>query len=55
MEDFNTAKSNLIKNLQLTFQADDGTIYWYGGTLESLRAFMKYVSWMNWVKEETTE
>lgn len=42
MEDFNSAKANLVKHLQLTFQADDGKIFWYEGTLEALWTFMKF-------------
>lgn len=41
MKDFNTVKSNLVKHLQLTFQSDNGQIYWYEGTLEALWDFMK--------------
>ena len=42
MSDFNSAKQNLVRHLQLTCQSDDGTIYWYEGTLESLWEFMKF-------------
>ena len=41
MRDFNTVKSDLVKHLQLTFEADDGSRYWYDGTLETLWEFMK--------------
>lgn len=41
MEDFNSAKANLVKHLNLTFQSDDGGIYWYEGTLEALWTFLK--------------
>ena len=31
---FNEAVCDLIKHLRLTYQAPDGTIYWYEGTIQ---------------------
>lgn len=31
---FNEAVCDLIKHLRLTYQAPDGTIYWYEGTVQ---------------------
>lgn len=31
---FNEAVCDLIKHLRLTYQAGDGTIYWYEGTVQ---------------------
>lgn len=33
---FNEAVCDLIKHLRLTYQAPDGTIYWYEGTVQLL-------------------
>ena len=41
MRDFNTVKNDLAKHLQLSFESDDDTRYWYEGTLEVLWEFMK--------------
>lgn len=41
MRDFNTVKNDLTKHLQLSFESDDGTQYWYEGTLEVLWEFIK--------------
>ena len=41
--DFNTIKNDLINHLKLSFQHDDGTIYWYEGTLDVIQEFLNYV------------
>lgn len=33
MRDFNVVKADLIQHLKFSTQADDGTIYWYEGTV----------------------
>lgn len=36
MRDFNIVKAELISHLKFSTQADDGTIYWYEGTIPLL-------------------
>lgn len=36
MRDFNLVKAELIQHLEFSTQADDGTIYWYEGTVPLL-------------------
>ncbi len=36
MRDFNLVKAELISHLKFSTQADDGTIYWYEGTIPLL-------------------
>jgi hypothetical protein len=36
MRDFNLVKADLIQHLKLSFKADNGTIYWYDGTVSLL-------------------
>ena len=38
--DFNTVKSDLIRNLYMSCQKTDGEILWYEGTLEVLVEFL---------------
>lgn len=54
MNDFNADKADLIRHLKLTFQADDGIIVWYDGTLSVLFDFMKiaFPSIVNWVEKQ---
>ena len=40
MRDFNTVKSDLIRNLSLSFQKIGGEIMWYEGTLDLLVEFL---------------
>lgn len=43
MRDFNIVKADLIKHLKLSFQADNGTIYWYKGTVSLLLELMAFL------------
>ena len=42
MGDFNTTKSELIKRLRLSWEAN-GAIYWYDGTPDLLRKMMQFL------------
>ena len=42
MRDFNLVKADLIQHLKLSFQADNGAIYWYEGTMAALFAMMSF-------------
>lgn len=40
---FNEAVCDLIKHLRLTYQAQDGTIYWYEGTVQLMFKVLEFL------------
>lgn len=44
MRDFNTVCSELVKHLRLSFQRQDGEIWWYEGTLELLTELLSFAA-----------
>lgn len=43
MRDFNLVKADLIQHLKFSTQADNGTIYWYEGTVSLLWELMAFL------------
>ena len=52
---FNEAVYDLIKHLRLTYQAGDGTIYWYEGTIQLMLEVLGFLYEDLKAKEESEE